>query len=359
MAVLRNTARLAPRGAADEDEMRAEDRRLQLSDGRWLGYAETGVPDGLPVFFFHGFGTTRVVCPPDETAANLGVRLIAVDRPGIGLSEPLPGRRLLAWPADVAEFADRLGVERFGIVGWSGGGPYALACGHALAERVTSVALVSAPAPLAGTRESGYLRRFDRNAVRAADRAPWVIRLAMWHWGRGQRRDAERFFYESLEDMCEADQSVLADEALRDRMIANSTELYRQGGRGMYDEALVLARPWGFELESVAVPVQIWHGARDRVVPIAMPTHLAEALPAASLRVFPDQGHHLLYPYWPQIVSELARSVAQATARTNGSDGLVAALPPDQRGDDAHEHGQSHQQIAFGPHLSGPSSAGA
>jgi pimeloyl-ACP methyl ester carboxylesterase len=288
------------------------DKRLRLRDGRWLGYTELGDPHGTPVLFFHGFGTTRVVCPPDESARNLGVRLISLDRPGIGLSTPLPGRRLVDWPLDVREAADLLGLPRFSIVGWSGGGPYALACGRWLADRVESIALVSAAAPLAGTGQPDYLRRFDRNAVRAADRAPWVIRIALWHWGRAQRRDAEAFFEKEVADMCAADQEVLSEPALRSRMIANSVELYRQGGRGMYDEALVLARPWGFDLSDIGVRVELWQGGRDKTVPVAMSAHLAELIPGAHLRVLPEEGHHLLYRHWSDILRSLIKAETQA-----------------------------------------------
>src|SRR4029079_7237537 len=100
--------------------LRPHDKQIRLSDGRRLGYAEYGDPNGRPVLFFHGFGTSRVICPPDvELARSLGARLIAVDRPGIGLSEALPGRRLLDWPRDVAELANQLKLDRFAIIGWS------------------------------------------------------------------------------------------------------------------------------------------------------------------------------------------------------------------------------------------------
>jgi pimeloyl-ACP methyl ester carboxylesterase len=305
MAVIRAPAYAGEHPSRAKRRLQAEDRLIRLDDGRRLGYAETGDPRGTPVLFFHGFGTTRVVCPPDEPALHLGVRLIAVDRPGIGLSDPLPGRSLISWPADVAQLADRLELERFAIVGWSGGGPYALACGHELPERVSTIAAVSSAAPLAGNADPAYLRRLDRHAVRAAGRAPWVIRLAMWHWGRGQRRDAESFFERSVAEMCAADQEVLTEPGLRSRMIANSSELYRQGGRGIYDEALVLARPWGFEPAALRVPVHIWQGARDETVPLAMATHLAQSIPGARLRLFPEEGHHLLYRYWPEILAGL------------------------------------------------------
>jgi pimeloyl-ACP methyl ester carboxylesterase len=285
--------------------LRGEDRVILLRDGRRLGYAQYGDPTGRPIFFFHGFGTSRMVCPPEGPALEMGVRLVAVDRPGIGLSDAQPGRQLLDWPSDVAELADHLGIRSFTVIGWSGGGPYAAVCGYALPERVEAVGLVSSPAPLAGTSERGYLRRMDRNAVRAAGRAPWMIRLALWHWGRPQRRDAERFFDDSFADMCAADQAVLAEPELRDRMIANSAELYRQGGRGMYDEALVLTRPWGFELKEIRVPVFVWHGELDDTVPLAMADYLARAIPSAQVSIHRDEGHHLLYRRWPEILAAL------------------------------------------------------
>jgi len=308
MALFRAPARVAPtRVDTTPRDVRVNDKRVRLHDGRWLGYTDSGDPRGTPVLFFHGFGTTRVVCPPDEPARRLGVRLIALDRPGIGLSTPRPGRRLLDWPDDVGEATELLGMKRFSIVGWSGGGPYALACGRWLGDRIDAISLVSAAAPLAGTTQPDYLRRFDRNAVRAAGKAPWVIRLALWHWGRAQRRDAEGFFDKEVSEMCAADQEALSEPGLRSQMIANSVELYRQGGRGMYDEALVLARPWGFDPSELRVRVELWQGGRDKTVPVGMSAHLAELIPGAALRVLPDEGHHLLYRYWPDILRSLIR----------------------------------------------------
>jgi pimeloyl-ACP methyl ester carboxylesterase len=286
---------------------RPRDGTILLDDGRRLGFREHGDPSARPVLFFHGFGTSRVICPADDQlAARLGVRLIAVDRPGIGLSERLPGRTLLDWPGDIEGLADALDLERFAIVGWSGGGPYAAACAFRLPERVRAIGLVSAPAPLSGVDNADYLRRFHRNAARAAGKAPWMIRLAMWHWGRPQRRDPELFFEKSFAEMCRADQSVLSQPGVRRQMIANSAELYRQGGRGLYDEALVQARPWGFDPHQIGVPVHIWHGELDDVVPVAMARHMARALPASHARFLPEEGHHLLYRRWPEILTALA-----------------------------------------------------
>src|SRR5579864_1224257 len=106
---------------------------LTLRDGRALAYLEVGRGDGAPVFHFHGHGSSRLeALALAHAAENAGVRLIALDRPGIGYSAPKSGDRLLDWPSDVAEAADQLGIVRFAVQGMSAGGPYALACAHAL-----------------------------------------------------------------------------------------------------------------------------------------------------------------------------------------------------------------------------------
>jgi pimeloyl-ACP methyl ester carboxylesterase len=284
------------------------DRSITLSDGRQLGYREYGRADGTPVLFFHGLGTTRVICPVDhDLADSLGARMIAVDRPGIGLSDRHRGRRLLDFPSDVAELADALGLERLAVVGWSGGGPYAAACAYRLPDRVRAAGLVSAPAPISGVTDADYLRRFHRTAALSARRAPWTIRLALWHWGRPQRRDARLSFEKAVAEMGRADQRALSEPGVRRQMIQNSAELYRQGGRGMYDEALILARPWGFDPAQIRVPVHIWHGEQDDTVPAAMAQHLAASIPASSATYYPDEGHHLLYSRWADILPVLIR----------------------------------------------------
>src|SRR5690242_4496578 len=122
---------------------------LKLKDGRTLAYLDVGPADGRVVFHFHGHGSSRLeALTLADAAARAGVRVIAPDRPGIGYSDPKNGDRLLDWPADVAEAADLLGIARFAVQGMSAGGPYALACAHALADRVTACSLVSAvPTP--------------------------------------------------------------------------------------------------------------------------------------------------------------------------------------------------------------------
>ncbi|MBA2253982.1 MAG: alpha/beta hydrolase [Chloroflexi bacterium] len=309
MALLRMPGRSEGEAASMQIELPAG-KQLALRDGRRLGYLEYGDPKGRVLFFFHGFGSTRLMRHPDESIpAELGVRVISVDRPGIGLSDPKPGRALLDWPADVAAMADALGIGRFAVLGWSGGGPYALACAWMLPERVTSAGVISGPAPLVHERSGEYLKRRQRGAVRLAFRVPWVLRLALWRWGRPQRRDPVASFDSAVEGMIASDQQLMADPRLREIMIENASEVYRQGGRGMYDEGRILTGPWGFRPESVRAEVHLWHGDLDDTVPAEMGRHLARTIPGCRASFYPTEGHHLLYHRWREILLPLARSL--------------------------------------------------
>jgi pimeloyl-ACP methyl ester carboxylesterase len=147
---------------------------------------------------------------------------------------------------------------------------------------------------------------------RTADHAPWVIALAMWRWSRQQKSDPAKQLDEAIAGMVEADREILGDPALRAVMIANAAEMYRQGNRGIYDEALCMARPWGFPIEGVSVPVRIWHGVRDQVVPVGMGRYVARVVPGAVATFFPNEAHHFVYHRWPEILGVV---VAEARSR--------------------------------------------
>ncbi len=289
-------------------------RQITLSDGRALGFDDFGDPDGTPVLFFHGFCSSRVVRhPDDEIATQLGARVIAVDRPGIGISTRQPNRRVTDFPRDIEELLDILGIERCAIVSWSGGGPYALACAWQLPHRFSVIGLISAPAPLSGAPDtSGYTWRRHRAMSRTADHAPWVIALAMWQWSRQQKSDPHKQLDDAIAGMVEADREILGDPALRAVMIANAAEMYRQGNGGIYDEALCLARPYGFPIGGVTVPVRIWHGAQDQVVPVGMGKYIERNVPDAVATYYRNEGHHFVYERWREILGVL---LAEARAR--------------------------------------------
>lgn len=283
-------------------------RSIPLGDGRRLGWDDTGDPAGIPVLWFHGFGATRLIRHPDESiAARHGIRLISVDRPGIGLSTRRPGRLVRDFADDIATLADRIGLDRFAIVAWSGGGPYALACASAMPERVGALGLVAPAAPIAGPDVGPYRTTFWRVTAVSAAIAPWVVHAGMRKWARDQRRDPAGHLDAAIATMPEPDRAILARPELRAVLLANAPEVYRQGAAGLGDEAVAIARPWGFDPASVRVPVRIWHGDLDAAVPAAMGRHLAARLPNARATFLPGEAHHVFLERWDEILGEVAR----------------------------------------------------
>jgi pimeloyl-ACP methyl ester carboxylesterase len=285
-----------------------EGRSVRLRDGRSLGYAEYGDPRGLAVFYCHGMPGSRLQRHPDlMTVAATGARLIVADRPGCGLSTFQGGRRLLDWPADLSQLADALGIDRFGVVGVSGGGPHALACAHAIPERLTGVAVVSSPAPLDRPHALDAWGRYARLGLQVARASPSLF-YPLLALGGNPARDPEGFVTLGVEYLPQADQRVLARPDVHAMLVADTHESVRQGLRGYWWDLVVLARPWGFDPESIAMPVHLWHGEADAIVPCAMGRCLSGALPACRSRYLPGEGHFLIFDHLEEVFAAVAPS---------------------------------------------------
>lgn len=265
-----------------------------LPDTRRLAWAEYGDRSGHPTLFFHGFPGSRLqAAPADAPAASAQVRLIAIDRPGFGGSDRRPGRRLLDWPADVLRLVDHLGLERFTIVGVSGGGPYAAVCAYAMPQRLDAVGIVSGLAPLDSAAALDGMLWINRLILRAARRAPGLVRALLRPAVvlRGAPRSAMRVLAAGLDA---PDRAVFARREVLDAVAASLRESLVQGTAGHADELLVIAQPWGFALEDIRVPVRLWHGGQDPIVP---PSHFdayCKRVPQAACELMPSEGHFSL-----------------------------------------------------------------
>ena len=285
-----------PRPCPPAHERPLEDLTLRLRDGRTLGYAEYGAPDGKPVFVFHGSPGSRLqVRVAHAPALARGIRIIAPDRPGLGLSTRRPGRAIADWPDDVRQLADTLGIERFAVIGISGGGPYAAACAWGLPGRITQAGIISGVAPADGPGLGGGLRRPERAVFNLVLGTPWLMRCVMTLGGVGSRRFPERIFEQVRALTPPIDQPILDRPEVADCLTAGLREAFRQGGHGAADELLLLTRPWTFRLEEVRTPVRLWHGEADGVVPVAMGRHLAQAIPHCRAEFIPGGGHYLVF----------------------------------------------------------------
>lgn len=271
-----------------------KEQAVRPEPGRKLQVREEGDPTGKPVFVLHGTPGSRLMYGPIVAdAAKKGLRLISYDRPGYGGSTPQPGRRVVDTAADVAAIAAALGLERFGVWGHSGGGAPALACAAVLGSRVVGAASLSgvAPYPAEGLdwiAGSGELNETDFRLM-LRDRNAWEIknrkdREEMLNWNADQLR-------EGLASLCsDVDKQALTDEFVA-FLLAQGREGLRPGNEGMKDDNLSEIKPWGFDLAKIRVPVQIWHGGRDRFVPVTHGQWVSARIPNADVHLERDQGH--------------------------------------------------------------------
>jgi pimeloyl-ACP methyl ester carboxylesterase len=282
-------------------------KRVELPGGRALGYAEYGDPGGTPALYFHGTPSSRLERQPDEgIALGLGARIIAVERPGYGLSDFQPGRRMLDWPADVAAFADTLGLGRFAVIGYSGGGPYTAACAYAIPERLTAVALVSSPSPVSIPGVFVGMHPLDR-AIYALNRVvPWTAQRLLYSLGAGVVAIRPRRAVGSLARVTpEPDRSVIRRPEIAAMLAEAAAGAFAQGSRGYAWDDRLFSQAWGFRLEEIAMPVQLWQGERDVLVPPAMGRALAGAIPRCEATFVPDTGHMLIFERWRDILAAL------------------------------------------------------
>lgn len=318
---------------------------ITLPDGRALGFAEYGDPAGAPILYFHGFPSSRLEAQPVASMLSLlGVRLIALDRPGFGLSSPQPGRRIIDWAEDVRSFARGVGVDRFAVLGTSGGGPYALACAHALPRNmVAGVGLFASGPPWeAGAQLMSRTRRVARAmAVRTpgamAVGTSAMISALRWIATREVvARRIDKWFAAAAaaaeesdktgtgtsdtksEGVSKAESKGIATEEETDRVAAIAAqreetlrivldEPFCQGATAAVEELRLLSDPdWGFRLEDVAYdPVRIWHGAEDANAPIAAIRYLAERVPHAVLTEYSGDSHYTMAKYIEGAMGEL------------------------------------------------------
>src|SRR5215207_10021299 len=232
----------------EHDHRTAEQEgRLELPDGRVLSYATYGDPADPLVVVLDGPASRGLARAAAPIAASLGLRLVAPDRPGFGDSTPAPARGIADWPADHAALLDALGAERAGILGQSGGTPYALAAAAGLPERTTAIALIGALAPLDEPESLAEAGGELRSGARLARRAPWLLRLALRAAARSTRKDPAKMARKAAKDAAPADVAVLRDPTLWALHERATAEILGQPD-ALAREIGVLSRPWGIDL---------------------------------------------------------------------------------------------------------------
>lgn len=265
-----------------------------LRDGRRLGFAEFGPPDGTPVVWLHGTPGARRQIPSEARsfARREGLRIVGIDRPGIGSSTPHVYGAIADFATDLEAVADCLGLDELTVIGLSGGGPYALAAGALLADRVRSVGVLGGVAPTVGPDAIGG------GLVALARRLAPVISVARVPVGAaltGAIRVAKPLAPRALDLYAryttEGDRRLLTRPEFKAMFLDDLLNGSRKQLSAPLADVLLFARDWGFHAEDVTVPVHWWHGDDDRIIPLAHGEHMVARLPDAELHVLPGESH--------------------------------------------------------------------
>ncbi len=269
---------------------------MTLTDGRVLGYAESGDLKGTPLFLFHGLNSSRLeVIIAHEAMLRAGVRCIGVDRPGMGLSTFQKDRTVLDFVEDVEALADHLAIEKFFVMAVSVGTPYALACTYKIPHRVISCGIISGVAPVF-TFGVNEMAKKSRTFILLAQRSPWLIKYLFWflHGRISQNSAKEDLFLESIMfALDDVDKNLIKIPSAKKALVETFREGYRQGSKGVaYDGILAFGKAWGFELEEIDFrPIHLWHGEKDKGIPLSMLKSMAQNLVGATLKTYPKEGH--------------------------------------------------------------------
>jgi len=271
----------------------AREGTVTLPDGRRLAWSSGGDDDGVPVLYLHGaIGTpVRRTAELDLLIADLGLHHLAVSRPGFGRSDPCPGRRIADFPADVEYLADRLGLGRFAVVVVSAGGPYAIACARALHDRVVATAAVSSLSPLCPPHAGRWMPAHIRLGLRALARRPDLAARGGTRVVRMLERHPHALTRVATLGATPADRRLLADGQMGETAIESFLAAAAGGVQGMIEDYVTCCTAWGFDLGEVLGEVHLWHGERDRFVPVEHARALAAALPRCRARFDAEDGH--------------------------------------------------------------------
>ena len=254
--------------------MSKENQSMQLKDGRKLGFAEFGSANGIPVFYFHGAASSRLEQPFDEQElVNNRVKLICTDRPGHGLSDFQPNRKLLDWPEDIRQLSEDLSIDQLYAIGYSHGGPYVLACGLKLPHKVIAGSVVSGWAP--PNRPGAYHKMPIGNRILnlSARYIPWLNKRLR--------------------------------KMMMGMIIGDVQEGFRKGWQGIAHDDVVVNQNWGFDIREIQTPIQIWHGQLDVNVPFHAAEYLNKWIPNSHLVTILNEGHFIMLKHSSKVLTSL------------------------------------------------------
>lgn len=275
-------------------ELPRREEAVVLADGRTIGVAEFGPAEGFPVLWFHGSpGARRQIPPPAvEHAEAIGVRIIGVERPGVGWSTSHHYDRMLDWADDVAEVVDQMGIDEFGLIGLSGGGPYVLATAAALGDRVVAAAVLGGVAPAAGDEAppggiTGLLRPFEPLLSRMREPIAFAVDIGA---------KLLTLVADPVTDLYvrfgpQADREVILRPEMRAMFVDDLVNAAHHQFKALGYDLVLFTRHWGFDVADIDVPVFFWQGDADFFVPLRHGEVMADLVADSKFHFWPGAGH--------------------------------------------------------------------
>ncbi|MEX1060579.1 MAG: alpha/beta hydrolase [Methyloceanibacter sp.] len=278
-------------------------RVQRLADGRRIGYAEFGDARGAAVLAIHGTpGSRFMFALTDKAARARGLRIIAPERPGYGLSDFCRKGTLAHAADDMTAFADALGLDRFAVIGVSGGAPHAIATAASMADRIALLALISPVGPIADCQGRIHLTKLHRLIFTKMGGSPAACATFFWSL-RNLVRWAPGVAYRALmQRVVPSDRKVLARAEVKANLQAALREGLRPGIEGARQDLRLFCAPWGLKLEDIDVPAIVWQGSDDAIVPPGAAYHLAETLPNCRLDVIQGGGHYWVFAQFERVL---------------------------------------------------------
>lgn len=286
----------------------AQTKMVQLRNGGRIAVDEYGDPSGSPVFFCHGWPSSRSMAVLTQDAArDLGVRIISPDRPGVNESAFQKERTLLDWPVTLRELATQLGLRKFRMLAISGGAPYAYASAWSMPDEVEAIAVVSGVPPITELTGNDGLLKLYRWMLALYRTRPQLLRTC-FQLARpfASRRIPIRLRPMFLKWLQPCDAAVLRESRFFEACFESQRQAWRTSAEGVMVDAEIYARPWGFPLEEVRTPVRLWHGKTDRSFSYHLAEQVAERLPNCRARFVEAAGHYSLpIRHMHEILSDL------------------------------------------------------
>ncbi|MEQ8825992.1 MAG: alpha/beta hydrolase [Filomicrobium sp.] len=299
-----------------------------LPDGRRLGYCEYGAEDGVPVFALHGTPGSRFkFAVADKAAREIGLRLISPDRWGYGLTDAPPRdvSSLSHYSADLTELADALGIDKFGVVGISGGGPFAVAIAAGAPDRVQALALVAPVAPLARADERVGVSLFHRFAFRGLPRLPGAVAFVFSYFRLALKFVPPLAIRAMASRASVPDRKILARREAAEDLVSTFRAGLAKGVQGPVLDIRCFRADWELDLSSIKARARMWLGGEDRNVPVTAARRLAREIGSMELTDLPGAGHFWVVESYADVLGWLkdelqgAHHEPLASDRTNGT----------------------------------------